>query len=156
LILNVVLVVGCSSLIASCDTVGSTGLAGVGIDEEGDLVGSMQICGHQLDAATLYRTRDSEHLGRWRAVPPVIGFTSFSMEAPNGGWAAEQGYSPPSGDDEYGFYGGTFNNTWSASTVAFHLSDLAGMKPGEVLYEHLGKLVRGSRTQFQHDACSTT
>jgi hypothetical protein len=155
--LNAVLVVVLSPLMMSCDTVGSAGLAGVGVDDQGHLVGYLQMCEHQVDGATLYRTNGQRHLGEWQATPPVIGFATWSMEAPSGGWTEMQTYAPPTGNDEYSLYGWTKDNTWGASSITFHLTDLADVRPNEILYQshRLGQLTRASKAQFQHDACPT-
>jgi hypothetical protein len=139
-----------AATISGC-SVEVAGVAGVGLDPHGELIGYIQMCDHHIDGATLYRT-DDDQLGMWQADEPVIDFASWSLSEPGRGWSAERRYSAPMGGDEYSLYGWTTDNSWSAGHVTFRLRDLDGMQPGEVLHWD-GELTVATESEFRANAC---
>jgi hypothetical protein len=132
----------------------TAGRAAVGFNERGELVGYLQICKGHIDGATLYRTENDKR-GQWQSAEPVTAFASWSLVSPDGGWTAQQPYVAPAGDAEYTLYGWTNDNSWSASALTFRLSDMVGLKPGEVLYRKEDKLVPITQADFRRDACAS-
>ena len=143
------------AILAGC-TVEIGGVTGVGVDARGQLIGYIQMCGHHVDGATFYDTGgfNGKTKGSWSSAAPVTDFSKWSLADPIDGWTTSGSYVPPSGDHEYSLYGWTTDNSWSAEHVTFHLSDLAGLEPDEVLYAQAGKLVRRTEDEFRHKACA--
>ena len=131
-------------------------VTGVGVDARGGLIGYIQMCGHHVDGATFYDTGgfNGKTKGSWASTAPVTDFARWSLESPTDGWTTSGSYVPPSGDHEYSLYGWTTDNSASAEHVTFHLSDVSGLAPGEVLYTQAGKLVRRTEEEFQNNACA--
>lgn len=142
----------CLVLTAGC-SVESTGVTGVGVDASGDLVGFVQMCSDRIDGATLYE-RDGETLGEWSAPSPVTDFGSWSLAEP-GGWSPAQAYVRPEPGKEYSVYGWTEDDTTSSQHVTFRLSDLDGLRPGEVLFGDRGVgFNRMTEAEFRRQACA--
>lgn len=157
-----------AAFLSSC-TVPVGALAGIGVDVDGNLIGHLRVCDESIDGATLYydissptaTAPTSDEVGRWEAQPPVETTAEWSLNAPEGGWAASKPLEALEPGREYTLYGWTKNNTVSASGVTFTLADVATLKPGQVLHwsgHPGGKPERelnevSSRTGFEAKAC---
>ncbi|MDF8263570.1 hypothetical protein [Luteipulveratus flavus] len=154
--------------LSSC-TVPPAGLAGVGVDAHGGLVGYLAVCHDHIDGAQLYDEVESEHQadamtavdrsvkGSWTAPAPVRDFAAWSLTTPSAGWRADQPMVRLLPGRRYGFFGGTKDNSWSAEHIFFSTADLKRVKPRQVLYvdyfhgpEHS---VVGSVADFRRAAC---
>ena len=134
-------------LLSSC-TVPVAGLAGIGVDAEGNLVGYLRVCHGRLDGATLYHD-DPERgefsasidVGSWRVQPGVDRASEWSLTDPSGGWSASKSLEPPlSRGHLYTLYGWTLDNTLSAGGVSFTLDDVTEIVRGEIAVERQTKL----------------
>jgi hypothetical protein len=128
-----------------------TGVAGVGVDDHGGLIGYVAMCGGHVDGATLYET-DGPRLGEWKAPAVVKGLATWALNQP-GDWTALRTYRAPTGNAEYSLYGWSSNNTTGASHVTFHLRDLSELDPGQVLY-WAGSLKTADEDSFRSKACA--
>lgn len=145
------------SCTAAC-SVPPAAVAGVGVDERGQLVGYLRVCHDHIDGATLYHDEDDD-LGSWSASEPVTGSATWSLSDPPPDWEV----ATPLGDleegREYSFYGWTDDDSWSAESVTFTLDDLAALRPHQVLYSS-GEVdgerdvdAVSSEASFARDAC---
>jgi hypothetical protein len=143
-----------SAMLSGC-TVEIDGVAAVGVDAQGDLIGYIQMCGHHVDGATFYDTGgfNGKTKGSWSSVAPVTDFAKWSLADPTDGCTATERFVPPTDGHEYALYGWTTDNSWSARQVTFRPSDIAGLRPGDVLYSRGDKLVRTTEDGFRHEAC---
>jgi hypothetical protein len=119
----------------------TAGWAAVAVDENGDVVGLIQMCDHHVDGATLYRsdvwTQDEvDHpiLGRWESDTEVIDDARWSFAAASNGWVSLIDFEEPEAGGEYVLYGWTHDDSWSALSAHFTVDDLASLRPGEVIY----------------------
>lgn len=153
-------VVGLASVVLSACSVERTGVAGIGVDESGQLIGYIQMCDRHIDGATLYTSNDAKvpsqrvnvYLGEWEARDAVTDFARWRLLDPSEGWTALQTYVAPEGTAEFRLYGWTTDNSSSASRVTFRLSDISGLSPGEVLYGQGEKQV-STESDFRRAAC---
>jgi hypothetical protein len=141
-----------AALLSACvpTAIDRTGIAGVGVDDRGELIGYIAMCSGHVDGAKLYET-DGPTLGEWKAPAIVEGFATWSLNQP-GDWTALRTYLAPTGDGEYSLYGWSNNNTTGASHVTFHLRDLSDLGPGQVLYGS-GSLETVDEDSFRSQAC---
>jgi hypothetical protein len=134
-------------------SVPTTGVTGIGIDEDGGLVGYVQMCSGRIDGTTLYET-DGRTLGNWNAPGSVTDFAKWTLGDP-GDWTATQRYVEPTGEREYNLFGGTKDNSTASYSVTFLLQDVERMTPGEVRYggsiESPNVVV--SEAEFRRHAC---
>lgn len=114
-------------------TVPTVGLAGIGVDVNGAPVGYLQSCRNHLDGATLYASEDDDQ-GSWKSSSAVTGFARWSLTDPGEGWTTKTPLEQLQPGVKYHLYGWTSDNTWSANATTFTTEDLAGLKPGQVLY----------------------
>jgi hypothetical protein len=144
-----------SSIVSGC-TVAVTGIAGVGIDAKGSLVGYIQMCREHINQATFYDIAGSHAAGQgaWSFVAPVTGFAKWSLVDTGDGWSTTQAFVPPTDGHEYALNGWTTDDSYSARAVEFRLTDLAGLQPGDVLYTKGGQLQRTTEDGFRHQACT--
>lgn len=144
-----------SSIVSGC-TVAVGGVAGVGIDAQGGLVGYIQMCEHHIDEASFYDTGGSHATaqGSWSFVVPVTDFVKWSLTGVSDAVRIKQPFVPPTDGHEYALDGWTTDDSWSARVVQFSLSDLAGLQPGDVLYMKGGQLLRTTEDGFRHQACA--
>ena len=130
-----------ATTLSSC-TVPTAGFAAIGVDEDGGLIGLIQMCDHHVDGATLYRSDGPPNdrsrrpiLGRWESGDAVTDFARWSLASPSDGWTASTGYEDPHAGAEYAIYGWTHDNSWSAQHAHFTLAQVNTLQPGQVLYK---------------------
>ncbi|MFF3662773.1 hypothetical protein [Streptomyces olivochromogenes] len=115
-------------------------VAGISVTGDGDLLGVMMVCGHQIDGATLYVDSadvDSEvTVGSWAADRPLTaGLATWTLDSPSAGWTATRSLKPLTAKTTYALYGWTKDSSWSSSSVAFTLTDRDRLTPGTVRYD---------------------
>jgi hypothetical protein len=143
--------------ITAC-SVPTAGVAGVGVDKSGRLVGYLRVCHDHIDGATLYHD-DSENLGSWSASEPVTDSASWSLANPSAEWTEEQPLAALTRNQQFALYGWTEDNSWSAIAVDFSLAELERLEPDQVLYwggdpdGPRGGNVVANQEQFEKDAC---
>jgi hypothetical protein len=128
-----------------------TGVTGMGVDGQGDLIGYIAMCSGHIDGATLYQT-DGATLGEWTAPNAVTESAKWPL-GQSSDWTAKRPYRAPSGSDELNLYGWSDNNSTGASHVTFHLDDLSQLRPGQVLYWS-DSLKTAEEGTFRRDACA--
>jgi len=119
-------------------TVPTGGVAAIGVDAAGALVGHLLVCepDAHLDGATLYDTTASDdEYGTWGAPRAVTDATSFSLGDPESGWTTVEPLGELQPGVVYAFYGWSSDNSWSAMSVEFTTEDLAMLRPGELVYD---------------------
>lgn len=124
---------------AGC-TVPMDAVAGISVTDGGHLLGVMMVCRHQIDGATLYvdsdDVDDERAVGSWTADRPLkAGLTTWPLDVPVAGWTTTTSLTPLNAKTTYDLYGWTKDNSWSASSVSFTLTDQARLTPGTVFYE---------------------
>lgn len=141
------------ALLSACvpSSIPTTGVTGVGIDDQGELIGYIAMCDGHVDGAVLYET-DGPTLGQWDAPARVEGFATWSLSEP-GDWVAVRTYRAPTGDAEYRLYGGNSDSSASSSHVTFHRRDLSDLTPGQVPY-WAGSLKATDEQSFRNEACA--
>ncbi|MEU3838442.1 hypothetical protein AB0E88_00165 [Streptomyces sp. NPDC028635] len=117
-------------------------VAGVSVTADGDLLGVMMVCGHQIDGATLYLESDDPNktatVGSWTAARPLrTGLTTWPLEAPAAGWTATRPLTPLTTKTTYALYGWTKDHSWSSRSVSFTPSVRDRLAPGRVLYDKI-------------------
>jgi hypothetical protein len=143
------------ALLSGC-TPPVVGVAGVGVDADGELVGYLVVCEQYIDGATLYDTggfNGGPTLGKWESKQPITDFVSWSLSNPDDGWTVEKALESLSDSRSYAIYGWRNDNEGTATHVSFRLSDLDRLQPGEVLYNQGDRLLTVSEAEFQADAC---
>lgn len=162
-----------TALVALCFVAGCTvpvnALAGVGVDGKGNLVGYLHVCHDRIDGATLYYEGGSSSgstvdVGSWEVKTPIAGTATWSLAKPASGWGTVVPLAPVTSNPEYTLYGWTKDNSWSAGSVSFTLSEVAHLQPGQVLYfsgRSGGRPERdlnevGSLGDFETHACEST
>ena len=118
--------------LAGC-TVPINAVAGVGVGDDGQPLGMIEVCSEHIDGSSVYQTQD-DHLGSWEAKPAATGFTSWSLADGGNGWRVTEAFAPLKPGQNYTLYGWTNDNSSSAADVDFTTADLANMKPGQVRY----------------------
>jgi hypothetical protein len=167
-------------MVSGC-TVPSGAIAGVGVDDQGRLIGYLRVCHDHIDGGTLYyhpeasastdpTDNPSVSVGGWDAPGPVTEFAKWSLATPTGGWKAnprggvvgELSLSAMKQRREYSLYGWTNDNSSSAVDVTFTVEEVSQLKPGQVLYwaakgpnkDQTRDLNRsGSEAEFRRTAC---
>ncbi|WP_369034125.1 hypothetical protein [Streptomyces adonidis] len=137
-------------------TVPIDAVAGISVNADGDLLGVMMVCGHQIDGATLYvADSDSEaDVGSWTAARPLkAGLATWPLDAPAAGWTATTSLKPLTARTTYTLYGWTEDNSWSSTSVSFTLTDLDRLTPGTVRYEGEESAVTVPVAEFKARAC---
>lgn len=113
------------ALLSGC-TVPVVGMAGVGLDANGEVVGYLSVCEDHIDGATLYLDfsdpERSVDAGTWEAPAPVTRSAR---------WSIDRGLQP---GREYTLYGWTNDNSAATTSVTFTLEELQDLEPGRVLY----------------------
>ncbi|MFE7889392.1 hypothetical protein [Streptomyces sp. NPDC057412] len=117
-------------------------VAGISVTSDGHLLGVMMVCGHHIDGATLYVDSDDVNkevtAGSWTAERPLApGLATWALDSPSPGWAATRPLTPLTAKTTYALYGWTKDNSWSANSVSFTLSDRHRLTPGKVRYEEI-------------------
>lgn len=124
-------------------TVPIAGGMGIGRDDQGRLVGYLQVCHDRIDGATLYyneaaSTGDanpaSVDVGKWTAGQPVSGFSEWSMASAGTEWTTTVPLTSLQPSRRYTLYGWTKDNSWSAGEVSFTLEEISKLRPGQILY----------------------
>ncbi|NEA61082.1 hypothetical protein G3I56_00400 [Streptomyces sp. SID12488] len=124
----------------------------------GQLVGVIMVCGHHIDGATLYvdgGDADSEvTVGSWTAARPLkSGLATWTLDAPAADWTATTSLKPLTAKTSYTLYGWTKDNSSSASSVDFTLTDRDGLTSGMVRYEGAESVVTVPVAEFKTSAC---
>ncbi|HEY0166116.1 MAG TPA: hypothetical protein VGB75_03645 [Jatrophihabitans sp.] len=124
-----------TSLTSGC-TVPSYGVAGVGVDADGRIVGHLRLCSHYVDGASLYHDSgaDAQDLGSWTPPQRVTDFTSWTLANPPDGWKTDPPLARLRPATEYTLYGWTSDDSSSAVGVTFTLEQLAKLRPGQVMH----------------------
>ncbi|MFL5995530.1 MAG: hypothetical protein ACJ736_14680 [Streptomyces sp.] len=134
--------VGMSLAATSGCTVPVDAVAGISVTGDGHLLGVMTVCGHHIDGATLYVDSDDVNkqltVGSWTAGRSLApGLTTWTLDSPASGWTATRPLTPLTATTTYALYGWTKDDSWSANSVSFTLSDRDRLAPGEVRYENI-------------------
>lgn len=121
-------------------TVPIDAVAGISVTDDGQLLGVMMVCGHQIDGASLYvdsaDVDDEVTVGSWDADRPLKdGLATWNLDSPSAGWTATRSLQPLTAKTTYAFYGWTKDNSSSSSSVSFTLTDRDRLTPGTVRYE---------------------
>ncbi|MGY1501076.1 hypothetical protein ACW4TU_31600 [Streptomyces sp. QTS52] len=149
----------CAALAATSGcTVPVDAVTGISVSEDGHLVGVMMVCGHHIDGATLYVDSsdvDSQvAVGSWTAARPLkAGFATWILDEPAVGWTATTALKPLTAKTTYTLYGWTKDNSRSASTVSFTLTDRDRLTPGTVRYEGDESTDTVPMAEFKARAC---
>ncbi len=150
-------VAGCTSRV--------TGLAGVSVSADGNLVIELASCGRHAPAQVVvyHSVQDLDQrvltdmefdITGGYARGGVATLTSIDTGAPADGWHLVQGTAQLDPTVDYSAFGTTGNNGYSTRQVRFTATDLAALQPGQVRYEapdsagHLHALA-ASRDAFQ-------
>ncbi|WP_460060761.1 hypothetical protein [Streptomyces sp. YKOK-I1] len=136
--------VGAALTTTSGCTVPVDAVAGISVTGDGQLLGVMMVCGHQIDGASLYVTDadvDSEvTVGEWTADHPLTaGLATWTLDAPSAGWTTTTPLTALTAKTTYAFYGWTRDNSWSSSSVSFTVSDQDRLTPGMVRYDEVSE-----------------
>ena len=149
----------CAALAATSGcTVPVDAVAGISVTADGDLLGVMMVCGHQIDGATLYVAgADADKdvtVGSWSAASPLkAGLATWTLDAPAAGWTATTSLKPLTAKTTYTLYGWTKDNSSSSSSVSFTLTDRDRLTPGTVRYEGDESAVTVPVAEFKDRAC---
>lgn len=115
------------ALLSGC-TVPVVGMAGVGLDANGELVGYLSVCEDHIDGATLYldssNPERSVDAGIWEALAPVTRSARWSMTDPSDGWTALTRLTVLQPGREYTLYGWTNDNSAATTSVTFTLEEV--------------------------------
>lgn len=135
------LIITFATLLSAGCTVATGGLAGVGIDRDGNLVGYIHVCHDHIDGATLYYDNGSTSsaastadAGSWKASTPITATATWSLTQPGHGWTVLMPLQNLTKKREYTLYGWTNDNSWSAGSVTFTTTDVARLRPGQILH----------------------
>ena len=153
LALIVVLVAGLAAAVVARGTP-PVGRAGVGLDDEGYLVGYLEVCSEHLDGATISGPDDGDVVGRWQSSVPVTHSASWSLADPQEGWTAVEQPSELEPGVTYRVQGWTLDGSFTASGVDFTAEDLAAIEPGQVLFVEDGHMAAGAPDVFRTYACT--
>ncbi len=92
---------------------------------------------------------------------PITDRATWSLAAPADKWEAEMPLGALAPQRTYTLFGGTQDNSWSASGVSFTTAELEAREPGQVLYrpgdesaESYEANVVESEAQFFESACA--
>ncbi|WP_329237940.1 hypothetical protein [Streptomyces canus] len=134
--------VGVALAATSGCTVPVDAVAGISVTGDGHLLGVMMVCGHHIDGATLYVDSDDVDkqvtVGSWTAGRPLAtGLATWTLDSPAAGWTATRPLAPLTAKTTYTLYGWTKDDSWSANSVSFTLSDRDRLTPGKVRYEKI-------------------
>lgn len=115
----------------------AVGQVGIGVDTQGRPVGFVQICTGHVDTARLFTEPEADidkWLGGWNVEPVVTNASSWSLERGGGGWKAPKPLGALTEGTVYSLHVGARDNSGTAGSVLFTLSDLEAMSPGQVRY----------------------
>ncbi len=150
----------CAALAATSGcTVPVDAVSGISVTNDGQLVGVMMVCGHQIDGATLY-VDDSDvgnqvTVGSWTAARPLkAGLATWTLDAPAAGWTATTSLKPLTARTTYTLYGWTEDNSRSSSSISFTPTDRDRLAPGTVRYDDGEAAVTVPVAEFKTSACS--
>ncbi|MGW1713569.1 hypothetical protein [Streptomyces sp. NPDC002156] len=152
-------IVACAALTATSGcTAPVDAVAGISVTADGQLLGVIMVCGHQIDGATLYVAgADPDKdvtVGSWSAARPLkSGLATWPLDAPAPGWTATTSLKPLTTKTTYTLYGWTEDNSGSSTSVSFTLTDLDGLTPGTVRYEGEESAVTVPVAEFKARAC---
>ncbi len=151
--------VACAALATtSACTAAVDAVTGISVTDDGHLVGVMMVCGHHIDGATLYEAgADADKdvtVGSWTAARPLTaGLATWTLDSPSGGWTATSSLKSLTAKTTYTLYGWTKDNSGSASSVSFTLTDRDRLTPGTVRYEGAESTVTVPVEEFKTRAC---
>ncbi|MEV4948974.1 hypothetical protein [Streptomyces sp. NPDC053755] len=144
-------------------TVPVDAVAGISVTGDGQLLGVMMVCGHQIDGATLYvDSGDVDKqvtVGSWTADRSLTpGLATWTLDSPAAGWAATRSLAPLTAKTTYALYGWTKDDSWSSSSVSFTLADRDRLTPGKVRYDSVSdngdeSAITVSVAEFKATAC---
>jgi hypothetical protein len=113
------------------------GHVGIGVDAQGRPVGLVQVCTGHVDTARLFAEPEADidnWLGGWNVEHVVTSASSWSLEHGGGGWTAPKPLGALTEGTVYSLHVGARDNSGTAGSVLFTLSDLKAMSPGQVRY----------------------
>jgi hypothetical protein len=122
---------GAAAIALTGCTVKEGAVVAVGVDATGARIGVMLVCRGHIDGATVYR--GSKDYGKWTAVGGAPAVSTWRFASGGDGWTVTKVADLTPGV-EYTIYGWTKNNSWSAGGLAFTVSQLTQLRPGQVLY----------------------
>lgn len=151
-----------TALLTSGCSVYINGMTGVGVDEEGRVVGYLQICGSRVTTATLWTEGGDGRAGQW--VPPddVSDYATWLLDGSSEGWETE--IAPPelkAGSTYWlnAWKSNIFDGDTRTVNVTFTLDDLEALEPGQVLSSATDYYAATQRTrvttvdEFRETAC---
>lgn len=139
--------------LAACSA-SPVGRAGVGLDDEGRLVGYLEVCSDHIDGVTITGPDDEDVVGRWQSSTPVTHSASWVMADPQDGWTTVDPMRELEPGVTYRVHGWTQDDTFEASGVEFTAEDLASIEPGQVLFLDDGYVSGGAPDVFRTYACN--
>ncbi|WP_371659812.1 hypothetical protein [Streptomyces sp. NBC_00280] len=133
-------------------------VTGISVTDDGHLLGVMMVCGHHIDGATLYVAgADADKdvtVGSWDAARSLkAGLATWTLDAPVADWTATTSLKPLTAKTTYTLYGWTKDNSSSANSVSFTLTDRDRLTPGTVRYEGDESAVTVPVEEFRARAC---
>jgi hypothetical protein len=141
----VLIALAISGLLTACSP-GQDGIAAIGYDMNGRLVGAVKVCGEEMVEAELVRSH-GPNLTWHRASPLQGGTDSWPLQGASAGtWTADRGsLSALASRDHYVFVVWSEGRAYRSQFLDFYGKDVTGLKPGEVLTGQLGSADPESR-----------
>lgn len=153
--------------LTSCGVRGD-GLTGISVDGAGHWVLVLAWSCHPPDGVVVWHNDDSNTADPDITDAQLTGPTGSTAQAspaagkamtmtvdifnPPPDWTVRKAGQPLDPSLTYHAEGGTRDNNWSTASVTFRLDDIAGIGPGQVLYEDHGKNVVAPMEEFEKAA----
>lgn len=130
----IALALGTALLTSGC-SVYINGMTGIGVDEQGRLVGYLQVCGSRVTTATLW-SADGQPVGEWSPPSDITDYATWLLDGSSEGWSTDT--EPPAlvPGAMYrlnAYKSNIIDGDTRTVSVPFTMDDLKGLRPGQVL-----------------------
>jgi len=158
----ITLALGTALLTSGC-SVSINGVAGVGVDANGQIIGYLKVCHAKAESTHLWTDGENRATGEWRPDSPVTDYATWSLDGTSAGWSTPVTQPELTPGVEYwleGYMSSFFEGSTRTVGIRFTLDDLRGLRPGEVLSSVTGFHERPRKTrvttvdEFRLTACS--
>lgn len=125
-----------TAFLTSGCSVSINGVTGIGVDEQGRLVGYLKVCSFHAASALLWSDAEGQPVGEWTPPEPITDFGTWLIDGATDGWTTEKAPPAPS-EVEYRLEGRTDELIAGAArtvSIRYTAQDLASLRPGEVLW----------------------